>query len=73
MPDERYRVHGVQNRKSKNSKPKGELNFKSDTIFYDMVYRDQSLEPVAKAWLIEGHDFLLEEDGGSEHSKENKK
>lgn len=49
-------------------------NFKSDLIFYDVpgntngkmslkVYRDQILELVAKPWLLEGQDFVLEKDG----------
>lgn len=53
-------------------------NFKSEIIFYDVpgntngkmslqVYRDQILEPVVKPWLMEGHDFVLEEDGDSGH------
>ena len=33
------------------------------------VYRDQILEPVVKPWLMEGHDFVLEEDGDSGHGK----
>ena len=33
------------------------------------VYRDQILEPVVKPWLLEGQDFVLEEDGDSGHGK----
>lgn len=54
--------------------------FKSDIIFYDVpnntngkmslqVYINQILEPVVKPWLLEGHDFALEEDGDSGYGK----
>ena len=33
------------------------------------MYRDQILEPVVKLWLLEGQDFLLEEDDDSGHGK----
>ena len=33
------------------------------------LYRDQILEPVVKPCLMEGHDFVLEENGDSGHGK----
>lgn len=55
-------------------------NFKSDIIFYDVpentngkmllkAYKNQSLESVVKLWLIEGHDFVLEENSNSGYGK----
>ena len=52
-------------------------NFKSQLIFYEVpsnsngkmsqrVYIDSILEPVVKSWM-EGHEFVLEEDGDSGH------
>lgn len=37
------------------------------------VYIDSILEPVVKPWIVESHNFLLEEDGDSDHciSKKN--
>ncbi|KAF1934605.1 hypothetical protein EJ02DRAFT_471768 [Clathrospora elynae] len=31
------------------------------------VYRDQILEPIVKPWLVQGDDFILEEDNDSGH------
>jgi hypothetical protein len=53
-------------------------NFKSQLVLYDVpsntngkmtlqVYRDQILEPIVKAWLQSGQDFVLEEDRDSGH------
>ena len=54
-------------------------NFKSDIIFYTIStntngkmsmreYIDQILEPVVKSWILQGDDFVLEEDNDSGHS-----
>jgi len=54
------------------------FNFKSNLYFYNVpsntngklslqIYRDCILEPVVKSWLLEGHDFVLEEDNDSGH------
>lgn len=51
-------------------------NFKSPLVFYDIPgnsngkmtlkgYIEHILEPVVKPWLIDGQDFVLEEDGDS--------
>lgn len=59
-------------------------NFKSDIIYgvpgnkngkmKHKVYIDSILEPFVKPWIVEGHDFALEEDGDSGHgtSKKNR-
>lgn len=61
-----------------------EYNFKSDIIFYDVpgnkngklthqVYINSILEPVVKAWIMAGEDFVLQEDGDSGHGPGKKK
>lgn len=53
-------------------------DFKSDIHFYDIpsnnngkmttsYYVDHILEPLVKPWIIQGHDFVLEEDRDSGH------
>ena len=52
-------------------------DFKSDIHFYDTgnrngkmsqkAYIDQILEPIVKPWIINGQNFVLEEDGDSGH------
>ena len=55
-------------------------NFNSNIIFYNVpgntngkmsfqVYINQILEPGAEPWLLEGHDFALEEGGDSGYGK----
>ena len=39
---------------------------KNDKIS-ERVYVDAILEPVVKKWIKNGEDFILEEDGDSEH------
>ncbi|KAL9116843.1 MAG: hypothetical protein Q9187_006628 [Circinaria calcarea] len=56
-------------------------NLKSDIYFYGIPsntygkitlggYKNQILEPIVKPWLKAGEDFVLEEDGNSEHRTE---
>ncbi len=58
-------------------------NFKLDIIFYDVpgnkngklthqVQIDSILEPVVKPWITAGEDFVLEEDGDSDHGPSKK-
>ncbi len=52
-------------------------NFKSPIYFYETssendklsheVYINQILEPIVKLWIQSGQDFVLEEDGDSDH------